>query len=61
MGSDLSDLLFSCSQIVRLVSPFNGELSFIMATVLWSDRFVNKKLQRSITLKEDFLGKIGNK
>ena len=32
--------------VVRLVSPFNGELSFIMAAVLWSDRFVNKKLRK---------------
>ena len=32
--------------LVRLVSPFNDELSFIMAAVLWSDRFVNKKLRK---------------
>ena len=31
--------------LVRLVSPFNGELSFIMDAVLWSDRFVNKTLR----------------
>ena len=33
-------------QVVQLVSPFNSELSFIMAAVLWSDRFVNKKLRK---------------
>ena len=32
--------------LVRLVSPLNGELSFIMAAILWSDRFINEKLQK---------------
>ena len=32
--------------LVRLVSPFNGELSFVMAAVLWSDRLVNEKLRK---------------
>ena len=39
-------LLVASVFLVRMVSPFNGELSFVMAAVLWSDRLVNKKLRK---------------
>ena len=34
------------SKIGPTGQPFNGELSFMMAAFLWSDRFVNKKLRK---------------
>ena len=37
--------------LVRLVSPFNGELSFIMAAILWSDRFVKKESCGNLNIK----------